>query len=145
MFSLLVMGHSGPNSRSHSFSRVSFMTSGRSGARGPSEVRAAPLTVSHLPVFSWGTVWPGSSLQLQQSVGHKRPVSTPETSALVARRGFISRGILGLLRSAYLSGETVRQLKSLWVRTALPSCLSSRRLGQLLAPVTPRPSRTSTP
>ena len=36
-------------------------------------------------------------------------MSTPETSALVARRGFISRGILGLLRIAHLSGETVRQ------------------------------------
>lgn len=76
-------------------------------------------------------------------MGPKRPVNTPEISALVVHRGLISRGILGLPRSAFLSGETVQPLKSLWVRTTLPSCLSSRSLGPLPALASPSLFRTS--
>lgn len=138
------MGHNGPNSCSHSFSSVSFMTLGRAGARGPSEVQADPAHSVPSPCVFLGRSLARFLPAAATECGPKRPVSTPETSAPVARRGFISRGILGLLRSAHLSGETAQQLKSLWVRTALPSCLSSGRLGQLLTLVTPRPSRTST-
>ena len=66
--------------------------------------------------------------------GPKRPVDTPGIPApaahqLLTSRGVISRGSLGLLRGACVSGETVLWLWSLWAETRLPACLSLRRPG----------------